>query len=78
MPKAEPHFDYGALAEQVLEQDIGLIVTTNNPGGFRRVMYTHMRRRPEHKFAIMSDPATPNRLWLLRRPLDALAEELTL
>lgn len=74
MPKAPEHFDYAALAEQVLQQDLGLVITTNNPGGFRRVMYTYMRQNPSHRFVIDGDPAAPNRLFLLRRAATELTE----
>lgn len=70
LPKADPHFDYAGLCEEVLAQDLGLFITTNNPGGFRRVLYTHMRKKPEHKLVILQDPSSPNRLVLLKQGLD--------
>lgn len=76
MPKATPHFDVGGLCEQVLEQDLGLVVSTNNPGGFRRTLYTHMRKHPEHKLHIYSTQDSPNRLMLLKQPVDTPVEEL--
>lgn len=71
MPKAEPHFDVAGLCAQVHEQDIGLRVTTNNPGGFRRVVYKHMRAHPEHKLHIYSAPGSSNSFFLLKQKVEA-------
>lgn len=57
MPKALPDFDTGALCAQVLQQDIGLSVQTNDPETFKRRMYVHMARHPEHKLRILAGPS---------------------
>lgn len=67
MPKAEPHFDCAALCANVLTQEIGLRISTNNPEGFKRVLYKHMRLRPEHKIHIYQAADTPNALLLLNQ-----------
>lgn len=66
---AESHFDPGALCAQVLEQDLGLQISTNNPGSFRRILYKHMRAHPEHKLHIYQDPSSASRFLLLRSAL---------
>ena len=68
MPKAEAHFDVAALCEQVLEQDLGLFISTNNAGGFRRTVYAHTRKHPEHRIHIYADPLSVDRFFLLRSP----------
>lgn len=70
MPKvssASAHFDVPALCEAVLEQDIGFNISTNNPAGFQRIMYKHMREHPEHRFSIFADPRSPERFFLTKR-----------
>lgn len=69
MPKTPPHFDVGALLEQVHEQDLGLWVSTNNPGGFRRTLYTHMRKHAQLRVHVYADPRSPNRFCLLKQAL---------
>lgn len=75
MPKVEPHFDVPSLLHQVREQDLGLFVTTNNPGALRRIIYTEMRREGSNagpKISIISIPDAPNRLMLLTKTIDGL------
>lgn len=74
MPKVQAHFDYAGLCEQVLAQPFGLVVSTNNPAGFRRVLYKHMRQEPAHRLHILADPASPARFYLLRSSPETLLE----
>lgn len=74
MPKAVPHFDYAGLCLQALEQDLGLIIASNNPGGFRRVLYKHMRAEPAHRLHILEDPERPNTFFLLKASPEHLLE----
>lgn len=60
MASPSPHFDVAALCEAVHEQDLGLHVTTNNPGGFRRLVYAHGRKHPSQKIHVYSKPGSPN------------------
>jgi hypothetical protein len=62
LPKALPDFDTGALCEQVLKQDIGLAVQTNDPETFKRRMYVHMSKHPEHKLRILAGPSASSLL----------------
>ncbi len=54
MPKALPDFDASALCAQVLQQDIGLAVQTNDPETFKRRMYAYMAANPAHKLRILA------------------------
>lgn len=67
MPALDMHFDPAAICAQALQQDHGIIVSTNNPAGFRRIMYAHMRKVPEHKLTLRTDPQSPSRFLLLRQ-----------
>lgn len=71
MSKAEPHFDCAALCRNVLEQPIGLRVSTNNPEGFKRVLYKYMRLNPDHKIHIYEAADAPNALLLLNQSTSA-------
>lgn len=56
MPKvaSDPHFDCAALCEAVLQQDIGLAVSTNDPATFKRRLYAYMAKNPQHKLSILA------------------------
>lgn len=66
MPKAEPHFDQEALLRFVSEQDIGLRVSTNDPAGFRRILYKEMREQPDLRCRILQCPKTPRAFLLMK------------
>lgn len=76
MPKLSdptPHFDVPALLQAVHQQDLGLRVTTNNPKGFLRIVYSCIRNEhPELRISIYADPIAPSSFYLLREPLSAL------
>ena len=69
MPAIGSHFDVAGLCAQVHEQDLGLLVSTNNPGGFRRLMYLHFKQQPSHTLHIYNDKTSPNRFLLLKAPI---------
>lgn len=75
MPKAEPHFDCAALVAAVHDQDIGIRISTNNPEGFKRTLYAHMRKHPQMKVHIYKDPKAPNALMLLKQESSTFTEE---
>lgn len=56
MPKllSDPNFDAAALCEAVHQQDIGLTILTNDPAAFKRRMYAHMAKVPQHKLRILT------------------------
>jgi hypothetical protein len=60
------HFDCEALLVHVHEQPIGLCVSTNQPAGFRRLLYLHMRQRPHLKTRILQSPKSPNAFYLVK------------
>lgn len=68
MPKQSHslHFDPLGLLKGVAEQDFGLHVTTNNPEGFRRIMYAHMRAAPHLRCRIFASPLSKQRFILLK------------
>lgn len=66
MPAIDSHFDVPALLQQVHAQPIGLEVSTNNPEGFRRLVYLHARELPELQVRIMQSPHSPNAFWLVK------------
>jgi len=68
------HFDVPALCEEALRADLGLVVSTNNPAGFRRILYAHMREAPHHRLHIFADPSSKSRFYLLKQPPSALDE----
>jgi hypothetical protein len=61
-----PHFDADALAEAVLQQPIGLRVSTNHPAGFRRLMYLAARRNPARRVQILQCPKSATSFLLVR------------
>lgn len=65
MGKVE-HFDCKALVELVHEQPIGLCISTNQPAGFRRLLYLHMRQCPQKKVRILQAPDSPNKFLLVK------------
>lgn len=73
MPKAQPHFDTLHLLQQVQAHDFGLRVSTNNPKGFRRVLYEAQRSAPHLRLHIYACPRSPRAFWLLKAPLPSLA-----
>lgn len=70
MPRVE-HFDCEALLAAVHEQPIGLCISTNQPAGFRRVLYLHMRQRPVRKVRILQAPDSPNKFYLVKEQPNA-------
>lgn len=71
------HFDVGALIDAVLEQPVGLRVSTNHPAGFRRLLYLEGRRNPARRLQILQDPKSAT-AFLLVKPsvdLDSITEE---
>jgi hypothetical protein len=74
MPKADPHFDAGALLAAVAQQDVGLAVSTNNPEGFRRILYGHMRAQPSLRAHVYADPRSRSAFYILRKPLESLVQ----
>lgn len=66
MPKALPHFDAPGLLAAVHQQDHGLIISTNDPTGFRRIAYAAGRANPEHRIHIYADPRSRKRFFLLK------------
>ena len=77
MPKAEPHFDSIALLSAVQQQDIGLMVDTNNPRGFIETLYKFMRARLDLRCHIYQAPGSKQRFYLCKAPAPS-ADELTL
>lgn len=71
--KTVEHFDVGGLLQQVYAQELGLVVSTNNPRGFKRVLYAHMARTQCPKVHIYQDRTSPNRLVLLNKSREELA-----
>ena len=73
MPKTapNPHFDVEALLSEVHKQDFGLHISTNNPGGFRRICYSAMRAKPSLRCHIYASPLSKRRFTLLRSRLES-------
>lgn len=65
MPKAEPHFDAEGIVTAVLQQDIGLRITTNNPVRFKQIIYKAASKLGQ-RIHIYSYPSRPNSLALLK------------
>ena len=68
MTGPRPHFDALSLLEQVHQQDVGLIVSTNNPRGFLRVVYAAGRTQPTLRCSIYAAPDSKQKFWLLKKP----------
>lgn len=68
------HFDCAALCREVQQQDIGLRINTNDPAGFRRVLYKHMRAHPADRIFIYQAADAPNALLLLNQQSPDLKE----
>lgn len=68
MAVSNPHFDAGALLTAVQQQDVGLEVSTNNPAGFRRLLYAHMRAAPALRCHVYQAPDSANKFWLCKSP----------
>lgn len=62
---AKIHFDIEALLNATLAQEIGLKITTNHPAGWLRIMYAHMRARPEQRVRIFKNPRSKTSFYLL-------------
>jgi hypothetical protein len=60
-----PHFDAEALLAAVLEQPIGLRVSTNHPAGFRRLLYQASRRKPALRCQVLQCPHSANAFLLV-------------
>lgn len=65
---AKVHFDCAALCKEVKQQDVGLRISTNDPKGFRRILYAYMRDHPEDAVHIYQTADAPNSLLLLNDP----------
>lgn len=70
MPAIQTHFDIPGLVDQVLQQDLGLFIDTNNPAGFKRVVYAYLRKNPSKALSIRTVKNSPNRLMLLKKGVD--------
>lgn len=75
-PQTEAHFDAPALLAAVAAQDVGLRVTTNNPEGFRRIVYLAIRRELGPRCHIYRVPRYPDSFFLLRQPAPDQPEEI--
>lgn len=77
MPKKEqPHFDVVAVLQAVAQQDVGLRISTNNPDGFRRILYAAMRANPALRCHAYVDPRTPAAFFLLKTALPSVTESV--
>jgi hypothetical protein len=74
MPRASAHFDVAALLTAVAEQDVGLVISTNDADGFRRLIYGHMRAQPSLRCHVYAAPDSKKKFWLLRQPMPDHAE----
>lgn len=72
MTQAEPHFDCAGLLREVHSQELGLRISTNNPEGFKRVLYKHMRQHPAIRVHIFAAADAPNALLLLKKSPEEL------
>jgi hypothetical protein len=68
MPKTvpSPHFDVVALLTAVHQQDVGLRVSTNNPAGWRRILYEAMRANPLLRCFIYADPRAASAFYIVK------------
>jgi len=66
----QPHFDAEALLAAVLEQPIGLRVSTNHPAGFRRLLYQASRRKPSLRCQVLQCPHSTNAFLLVPDRVD--------
>lgn len=66
----QPHFDAEALLAAVLEQPIGLRVSTNHPAGFRRLIYQASRRKPSLRCQVLQCPHSTNAFLLVPDRVD--------
>jgi hypothetical protein len=62
---AKIHFDIEALLNDAIAQEIGLCITTNHPAGWLRIMYAHMRARPDQRVRIFKNPRSKTSFYLL-------------
>lgn len=67
MPKAPEHFDAPGLIAAVQQQDIGLMVTTNNPSGFRRILYSNLRKLGIDTISIFANPRSKFSFYLVNK-----------
>lgn len=66
------HFDAEALLDEVAAQPHGLLITTNHPPGFKRLMYLAQRKRKDKSVLIASSPASANQFLLINKKTQAL------
>lgn len=71
MSDGTAHFDVNAILTHVSEQDVGLRVSTNNPEGFRRILYAAMRASPALRCYVYADPRSAASFFLLKAPAPA-------
>lgn len=74
MPAASHHFDVDALLDAVAQQDVGLVVSTNNPAGFQRLLYQHMRAKPSLRCHVYCAPDSKQKFWLCKQPIPETQE----
>lgn len=70
-----PHFDPHGLLSAVQQQDVGLKVSTNDPEGFKRLLYETMSADPSLKCHIYSDPTSRRMFLLLKMRVETLIPE---
>lgn len=78
MNSTTAHFDALGLLRAVHAQDFGLRVSTNNPRGFRRVLYQAMRADGAPRVHIYQCRRSPKAFLLLKQAfggLEPLLEE---
>lgn len=61
------HFDAEALLDEVAAQPVGLLITTNHPHGFKRLMYLAQRKRKSKSVLVASSPSSPNQFMLINK-----------
>lgn len=78
MTSATKHFDVVGLLTAVHQQDYGFTISTNNPAGFKRIMYEQMNLHPHLKAHIYADAKSQQRFHILRAPHAALGPDIDL
>lgn len=70
------HFDVEATLQAVQAQDLGLIVTTNNPKRCRELLYAAMRADESLRCFVYAIPRAPNSFMLLKKAAPGAEEPL--
>ena len=76
MPKLKEHFDCASLVKAVYDQPLGLLIQTNHPAGFRRVLYIYLRKNRERPIHILQSPKSPLAALLVRADYQQKLKEL--